>query len=45
MKNIQMISIRINPLSAQAGKPVPPDSLGWKTLLQEALLTALSIKV
>jgi hypothetical protein len=28
IKNIKMISLRFNPLSAQAGKPVPPDSLG-----------------
>jgi hypothetical protein len=28
MKNIKTISIRFNPLSAQAGKPVPPNSLG-----------------
>jgi hypothetical protein len=27
LKNIKMISLRINLLSAQAGKPVPPDSL------------------
>jgi hypothetical protein len=26
-KKIKMISFKINPLSAKAGKPVPPDSL------------------
>jgi hypothetical protein len=28
IKNIKMISLKLNPLSAQAGKPVPPDFLG-----------------
>jgi hypothetical protein len=28
IKNIKVISLRFNPSSAQAGKPVPPDSLG-----------------
>jgi hypothetical protein len=28
IKNIKMIALRFTPLSAQAGKPVPPDSLG-----------------
>jgi hypothetical protein len=28
MKDIKVISFRFNPLSAQAGKPVLPDSLG-----------------
>ncbi len=27
IKNIKMIFVKINPLSAQAGKPVPPDYL------------------
>jgi hypothetical protein len=29
IKNIKMISLKFNPLLAQAGKPVPPDS--WRT--------------
>jgi hypothetical protein len=28
IENIKMISLRFNLLSSQAGKPVPPDSLG-----------------
>jgi hypothetical protein len=28
IKNIMMISLRFNLLSAQAGKPVPPEPLG-----------------
>ena len=28
IKNIKVISLKFNPSSAQAGKPVPPDSLG-----------------
>jgi hypothetical protein len=28
IKNIKAISLTYNPSSAQAGKPVPPDSLG-----------------
>jgi hypothetical protein len=28
IKNIKMISLKFNPLLAQAGKPVPPGSLG-----------------
>jgi hypothetical protein len=43
IKNIKLIFLRFHPLSTQAGKPVPPDSLGGdgrnrvgKTLLQEA---------
>jgi hypothetical protein len=28
IKNIKMILIKIDPFPAQAGKPVPPDSLG-----------------
>jgi hypothetical protein len=28
IKNAAVISLRFHPASAQAGKPVPPDSLG-----------------